>query len=103
MKLKKLYTQIHSLPSIPEPGPEIIRTREEGCVSWRMNHPPDRSIMSQRQQLFSAGIPTVPAAEGGGGLVRKHNVILCLVKHGLCLILLLPGSASSSVGNQTST
>ena len=33
-------------------------------------------------------LPGVPAAEGGGGLVGEHDVVLGVVEHGLGLVLL---------------
>ena len=47
-----------------------------------------RSVVSKGQKLFPACIPTVPDTEGCGRLVGEHHVVLCLVEHGLGLVLL---------------
>ena len=55
-----------------------------------------RSVVSKGQKLFPACIPTVPDTEGCGRLVREHHVVLCLVEHGLSLVLLQTHQASDS-------
>ena len=89
-----------------------------------MHHPPHAAVVAQGQQLLPASVPGerrnmekikskgnrykfdsvlpgVPAAEGGGGLVREHDVVLGVVEHGLGLVLLLARRARPRVGDQT--
>ena len=68
-----------------------------------MDHPPHRAIVTERQQLLPASVPRVPGAEGGGGLVREHDVVLRVVEHGLGHVLLLARGPGPRVGNQAST
>ena len=68
-----------------------------------MDHPPHRAVVAQGQQLLPAGVPGVPGAEGGGGLVREHDVVLRVVEHGLGHVLLLARRPGPCVGDQTPT
>ena len=68
-----------------------------------MDQPPHRPVVTQRKQLLPAGIPRVPGAEAGGGLVGEHHEVLALVEDRLGLQLLLPGASGPGVGDQTTT
>ena len=70
-------------------------------MSGRVNDKSDRSIVSERQQLLSAGVPGVPAAEGRGRLVREHDEILGVVEDCLGEVLLLPRGAGPRIRDQT--
>ena len=59
--------------------------------------------MAEGQQLLPAGVPGVPGTEAGGGLVRKHDEVLALVKNCLSLELLFASGSGPSVGDQTAT
>merc|ERR1719495_2470973 len=92
-----------SVPPVPESGSEVVAAGEESCMGGRVDHPAHRSIMSQREKLFPASIPTIPHTQGGGGLVWEHHVVLRLVEHGLSLVLLLASGTRACVSDETST
>ena len=90
-----------SLSPEPESCSEIVRTWQEGSLGGRVNHPPHTAIVAQGQQLLPAGVPSVPGAQWGRGLVREHDEVLRVVEHGLGLVLLLARGPRPGVGNQT--
>ena len=53
-----------------------------------MDDGPHDPVVAERQQLLPRSVPGVPAAEGSCGLVRKHDVVLGVVEHGLNSVLL---------------
>ena len=65
-----------------------------------MNKYVDKQSKGNRDK-FDCVLPGVPAAEGGGGLVGEHDVVLGVVEHGLGLVLLLARRARPRVGDQT--
>ena len=43
--------------SVPKSGPEVIRTREEGRLSWRMCYQPNGTVVTQRHELHPGRVP----------------------------------------------
>ena len=92
---------LDSVTSEPKPCPEIVGAGEESRVRRRVDDHANRWIVTQREQLFSARVPCVPAAERGRRLVGEHDKVLGVVEDGLGRVLLLARRAGTRVRDQT--